>query len=101
MRRLRFVALRTRRSARIRWLDWHNLLGIATVVWLTVVGITGSINTLDRIILAIWQQDQMAEMTAPYKEGLPPVTRPAHSRAARRSPRACSSPRWWTRRPAC
>ena len=34
MRRLRFVALRTRRSARIRWLDWHNLLGIATAGYL-------------------------------------------------------------------
>lgn len=89
MRRLRFGALRTRRSARIRWLDWHNLLGIVTVVWLTVVGITGSINTLDRIILAIWQQDQMAEMTAPYK-GLPPVTRPAHLQKSIEAARAAA-----------
>jgi len=74
-RRLEFGALRRRRSARVKWLDLHNLLGIVTVVWLLVVGITGSINTLDRIILGIWQQDQMAEMTAPYK-GLPPVTDP-------------------------
>lgn len=89
MRRLRFGALRTRRSARIRWLDWHNLLGIVTVVWLTVVGITGSINTLDRIILAIWQQDQMAEMTAPYK-GLPPVASPAHLQKSIEAARAAA-----------
>lgn len=89
MRRLRFGARRTRRSARIRWLDWHNLLGIVTVVWLTVVGITGSINTLDRIILAIWQQDQMAEMTAPYK-GLPPVASPAHLQKSIEAARAAA-----------
>lgn len=77
MRRLKFGALRTQRSARIKWLDWHNLLGIVTVVWLTVVGVTGTINTLNRIVLGLWQMDEMAEMTAPYK-GLPPVTRPVH-----------------------
>src|SRR5690606_20983310 len=77
MRRLKFGALRTRRSRRVKWLDWHNLLGIVTVVWLTVVGLTGTINTLNRVILGLWQMDQMAEMTAPYR-GLPPVTQPAH-----------------------
>ena len=86
MRRLKFGALRTQRSARIKWLDWHNLLGIVTVVWLCVVGLTGTINTLNRIILGIWQMDQMAEMTAPYK-GLPPVTRPAHLEASIRAAR--------------
>ncbi|WP_313301666.1 PepSY domain-containing protein [Diaphorobacter sp.] len=87
MRRLRFGALRTRRSARIQWLDWHNLLGIVTVVWLTVVGLTGSINTLSRIIIGVWQMDQMAAMTAPYKN-LPPVLEPAHLQASLMSARA-------------
>jgi len=77
MRRLKFGALRTGRSARIKWLDWHNLAGIVTVVWLGVVGLTGTINTLNRIVLGLWQMDQMAEMTAPFKH-LPPVTKPAH-----------------------
>jgi len=77
MRRLKFGALRTQRSTRVKWLDWHNLLGIVTVVWLLVVGITGSINTLNRVVLGLWQMDQMAEMTAPFKD-LPPVTQPAH-----------------------
>ncbi|MBO9352359.1 PepSY domain-containing protein [Bordetella petrii] len=81
MRRLKFGALRTRRSTRVKWLDWHNLLGIVTVVWLTVVGLTGTINTLNRVILGLWQMDQMAEMTAPYR-GLPPVTQPAHLEAS-------------------
>lgn len=76
-RRLKFGALRTQRGPRLRWLDLHNLLGIVTVVWLTVVGITGTINTLNRVILGLWQMDQMAEMTKPFK-GLPPVTNPTH-----------------------
>ena len=87
MRRLRFGALRTQYSRRIQWLDWHNLLGIVTVVWLTVVGLTGTINTLDRIVLGLWQMDQMAEMTAPYK-GQPPVTAPAHLQVSLAAARA-------------
>ncbi|OZI79012.1 PepSY-associated TM helix domain-containing protein [Bordetella genomosp. 2] len=87
MRRLKFGALRTRRSRRVKWLDWHNLLGIVTVVWLTVVGLTGTINTLNRVILGLWQMDQMAEMTAPYR-GLPPVTQPAHLEQSIRAARA-------------
>lgn len=77
MRRLKFGALRTGQSRRLKWLDWHNLLGIVTVVWLCVVGLTGTINTLNRIVIGLWQMDQMAEMTAPFK-GLPPVTKPEH-----------------------
>lgn len=87
MRRLKFGALRTQRSTRVKWLDWHNLLGIVTVVWLLVVGITGSINTLNRVVLSLWQMDQMAEMTAPFR-GLPPVTQPAHLEASIRTARA-------------
>lgn len=87
MRRLKFGALRLGRSARVKWLDWHNLLGIVTVVWLTVVGITGSINTLSRIVIGVWQQDQMAEMVAPFK-GQPPVTHPTHLEASIRAARA-------------
>ncbi|MGU3493358.1 PepSY-associated TM helix domain-containing protein [Xanthobacteraceae bacterium A53D] len=73
MRRLDFGAVRTGRSARLKWLDLHNLLGIVTVCWLTVVGFTGVINTWAEIVLGIWQQDQLAEMVAPYKDA-PPLT---------------------------
>lgn len=90
MQRLKFGVLRMQRSARIKWLDIHNLLGIVTVVWLTVVGVTGSINTLDRLILGLWQMDQMAEMTAPFKD-LPPVTQPAHLETSLRVARAVAS----------
>ena len=74
MRRLDFGTLRREKQARLKWLDIHNLLGVATLVWALVVGITGSINTLSQVVIAVWQGDQMADMIAPYK-GLPPPSR--------------------------
>lgn len=72
-RTLRFGTVRWERSARIRWLDMHNLLGIVTLVWMLVVGITGVINTLSIPIFGYWQSTQLAEMTAPYRDR-PPLT---------------------------
>ena len=70
MRKLAFGTVRKARSARVKWLDLHNLLGIVTVVWAVVVGVTGSINTLADPVIKLWQFDQVGQMTAPYK-GLP------------------------------
>lgn len=42
-----------RRGRRTRWLDIHNLLGIVTVCWILVVGVTGAINALDPLIAAL------------------------------------------------
>ena len=67
MRRLDFGTIRKKRNSRLKWLDVHNLLGVVTIMWVLVVGITGSINTLSQVIIGIWQQDQMADMLAPYK----------------------------------
>ena len=72
MRRLGFGTVRRERP-RSKWLDLHNLLGIVTVAWALTVGVTGAINTLSTVILGIWQGDQMAEMTAPYRNA-PPLT---------------------------
>lgn len=70
MRKLDFGTVRTQRSARLKWLDLHNLLGVVTLVWALVVGLTGAINTLNQIVVGLWQRDQLAVMTAPYA-GLP------------------------------
>lgn len=72
MRKLRFGTVRHGRSARLKWLDLHNLLGIATLMWLFTVGVTGVINTLAIPILGLWQQTEMSEMTAKYQNE-PPV----------------------------
>jgi uncharacterized iron-regulated membrane protein len=75
MRKLRFGDVRRERSARVKWLDLHNLLGIVTLTWLFVVGATGMINTWADLMIKYWQFDQMAEMIAPYKNQ-PPLTAP-------------------------
>lgn len=74
MRKLPFGTVRHGRSTRLKWLDLHNLLGIATLIWLLTVGVTGVINTLAIPILGVWQQTEMSEMTAKYK-GEPAVQR--------------------------
>lgn len=67
MRKLPFGTVRHGRSPRLKWLDLHNLLGIATLIWLLTVGVTGVINTLAIPIFGVWQQTEMSEMTAKYK----------------------------------
>lgn len=74
MRKLAFGTLRTSRSTRLKWLDYHNLLGVVAVAWMVVVGLTGVINTLATPIMQAWQSGELAEMTRPYadREALPP-----------------------------
>jgi uncharacterized iron-regulated membrane protein len=75
MRKLEFGSVRHHRTPRVRWLDLHNLLGIVTLVWASVVGLTGVINTLGEPVIKLWRADQMTEMLAPYKGKTPPAKR--------------------------
>lgn len=59
MRRLDFGRVRWSKSVSLRWLDWHNLTGILTVLWLTTVGVTGVINSWSFPILGAWQKTQI------------------------------------------
>jgi uncharacterized iron-regulated membrane protein len=72
-RRLRFGTIRADKSRRIVWLDWHNLLGVVTVVWALVVGGTGVINTLAEVMLGRWKSTELQAMVAPYAGKPPPV----------------------------
>jgi uncharacterized iron-regulated membrane protein len=67
MRKIEFGTVRRDRSPRVKWLDLHNLLGIVTLVWALVVSATGVINTWADLVIKLWQFDQLARMTAPYK----------------------------------
>jgi uncharacterized iron-regulated membrane protein len=67
MRKLRFGEVRRERSARVKWLDLHNLLGIVTLVWAFVVGATGMINTWADLVIKYWQYDQLSGLLAPYQ----------------------------------
>jgi uncharacterized iron-regulated membrane protein len=73
MRKLEFGTVRRQKSNRLKWLDLHNLLGIVTLTWALVVGATGMINTWADLVVKLWQFDQLADMTAPYR-GKPPAT---------------------------
>jgi uncharacterized iron-regulated membrane protein len=70
-RRLDFGTLRRTSSLRVRWLDWHNLLGITTLVWAIVVGATGAINTLAEPMLAQWRATELAAMVAEAVKAAP------------------------------
>jgi len=74
MRKLDFGTLRTSRSRRVKWLDYHNLLGIVGLAWMLVVGVTGVINALSTPINQLWQMRELAEMTQEYagREALDP-----------------------------
>lgn len=74
MRKIAFGTLRTSRSRRLKWLDYHNLIGIVALAWILVVGVTGVINAMASPIMQLWQMDQLAEMTRAYagKGAVPP-----------------------------
>jgi len=74
MRKIAFGTLRTSRSTRLKWLDYHNLLGIVALAWTVVVGLTGVVNTLATPINRIWQNGELAAMKGAYagRGALPP-----------------------------
>lgn len=71
MRKLPFGVLRGGRR-RLAWLDWHNLTGIVTLAWLSVVGITGVINTLEQPLVALWQQRHVSHVLEEPANATPP-----------------------------
>ncbi|HEY0296806.1 MAG TPA: PepSY-associated TM helix domain-containing protein, partial [Bordetella sp.] len=65
-RKLDFGTVRAGRSARIRWLDRHNLLGVTTLAWTLGVGVTGLMNELSTPLFALWRQTDVQAMLAPW-----------------------------------
>jgi uncharacterized iron-regulated membrane protein len=73
-----FATVRRGKSNRLRWLDWHNVIGGVTLAWAMVVGVTGTINTLADPITAWWRADALAHLVhdrngavLPYRPGWP------------------------------
>lgn len=64
MRRLEFGTVRRGRSRRIQWLDLHNLLGVVTLAWALVVGLTGVMNELSDPLFALWQNTELRTVLA-------------------------------------
>lgn len=73
MRRLKFAEVRHEKSTRTRWLDLHNLIGIVTLTWALVVGVTGVISACADLLISAWRTEALAAMVAPYRDA-PPLT---------------------------
>ncbi|WP_296255054.1 MULTISPECIES: PepSY-associated TM helix domain-containing protein [unclassified Pseudomonas] len=71
MRRLDFATVRPNKSPRVRWLDLHNLIGVVTLTWAFVVGLTGVLNACADLVIAQWRNDALAAMVAPYRDAPP------------------------------
>jgi uncharacterized iron-regulated membrane protein len=67
MKKQDFGTIRRERSRRLKWLDLHNLLGIATAIWLFVVGVTGVINELSTPLFGLWQMTDVKTMLDKHK----------------------------------
>jgi uncharacterized iron-regulated membrane protein len=67
MRKLDFGTVRADRSPRLKWLDLHNVLGVATGAWLLVVGVTGFINELSTPLFGLWQITDVKAMLDPMR----------------------------------
>ena len=76
MRRNEFATVRTDKSRRLRWLDLHNLIGVVTLTWALVVGVTGVISACADLIIDAWRNDSLSAMVEPYRNA-PPLTRHA------------------------
>lgn len=66
MRRLEFGTYRSDAPTRVRWFDLHNLLGIVTLSWALVVGLTGAMNAVSGPLFAVWRAQTMPTLLAPY-----------------------------------
>lgn len=67
MRKLDFGTVRVERSARLKWLDLHNMVGVVTLAWVIVVGATGLINELSTPLFALWQRTEVKAMLDPMR----------------------------------
>jgi uncharacterized iron-regulated membrane protein len=72
-RRRRFAIIRDSASRRVLWLDWHNLIGVVTVAWALVIGLTGVVNTLAEVMLNQWKATELAGMVASHAGKPAPV----------------------------
>jgi uncharacterized iron-regulated membrane protein len=67
MRKIPFGTLRREKSRRLLWLDYHNLLGVVTIVWALLVGLTGVVNTLADPIIDGWRNAELADLIAQHQ----------------------------------
>ncbi|MDB5984720.1 MAG: PepSY-associated helix [Pseudomonas sp.] len=67
--------MRQNKSTRERWLDLQNQIGVVTLTWALVVGVTGVVNACADLVIAAWRNDSLAAMIAPYRDAPPLLQR--------------------------
>ncbi len=72
MKKLPFGTVRADRSTRVKWLDMHNLLGIVTLSWSMVVGVTGAINEISVPLFQLWMKTDVRAAWTAYQGHTPP-----------------------------
>ena len=76
MRKLSFGTVRNQKSTRTRWLDLHNLIGVVTLTWALVVGVTGVISACADLLISAWRTESLTALIEPYRDA-PPLTQRA------------------------
>ena len=76
MRKLSFGTVRNQKSTRTRWLDLHNLIGVVTLTWALVVGVTGVISACADLLISAWRAESLTALIEPYRDA-PPLTQRA------------------------
>ena len=71
MQKQPFATLRAGRNRRARVLDQHNFIGVVALAWMLVIGATGAINAFAQPLTTSWQNGELAEMTAAYRDAAP------------------------------
>lgn len=64
MKKSPFGTVRAERAARLKWLDLHNLLGIVTLVWALMMGVTGAIHELAVPLFRYWLSNDVQAAVA-------------------------------------
>lgn len=79
MKKLPFGTVRVHRSRRLKWLDLHNLLGVVTVVWALMMGLTGAIHELAVPLFRHWLSTDVQAVVATAGQAPAPGAWPAAS----------------------
>ncbi|MBD8683162.1 PepSY-associated TM helix domain-containing protein [Pseudomonas sp. CFBP 13719] len=71
MRKLTFGTVRNQKSTRTHWLDLHNLIGVVTLTWALVVGVTGVISACADLLIGAWRAETLSALIEPYRDAPP------------------------------
>lgn len=63
-----FGDVRSGRHRRLAWLDRHNVMGIASALWLLVVTTTGFMNAIERPLFNMWRATISRTLPRPHGE---------------------------------